>query len=263
MQKCFNVEKLSFLKRNDRNSNTSALRTHLLQVELYRDKLQVRQTSITPQSVLYSPQLFISSFISSIISSRIPPPSLCTSYLHHSLLSIILSHLCHPFIILPSFCLFLYHPSIILSLLHHPFIVLSPLYHPSTIMSLLYHLSIIPCSPLSLHHWTGEETIFEEVFLLPQAFQGRLSELTSQLGSDTQEGCLTKVTEDAVNQLQRQMCENERSIEDHLFTLHATHTLLLRMEEVSLSACLFLCLLSLYLAHCCWFDTLFVLILVC
>ncbi|KAJ3591665.1 hypothetical protein NHX12_006797, partial [Muraenolepis orangiensis] len=108
LQKLFNVEKRSFLNRNDRSSSTSALSTHLLQVEMYRDKLQ--------------------------------------------------------------------------------------------------------------------------------ALQSRLSELTSQLGSKLQEGCVTKAMEDAVNQLQRQMSDSERSVEDHLFTLHTTQTLLLCMEEESSSS---------------------------
>lgn len=56
--------------------------------------------------------------------------------------------------------------------------------------------------------------------------------MTARLGSEVKDGGVAREVEDAVNELQRQMGEFERSVSEHQKTLEMTCRLQQAMEEV-------------------------------
>lgn len=68
--------------------------------------------------------------------------------------------------------------------------------------------------------------------LVLQVLRKRLQGVTARLGSEVKDGGVAREAEDAVNELQRQMGEFERSVQDHQKTLDMTCRLQEAMEEV-------------------------------
>lgn len=68
--------------------------------------------------------------------------------------------------------------------------------------------------------------------LIPQVLRKRLQAVMSRLGSDVKDRSAARQTEDAVNELQRQMGEFERSVSEYQKTLDMTCRLQKAMEEV-------------------------------
>lgn len=60
--------------------------------------------------------------------------------------------------------------------------------------------------------------------------------MTARLGSEVKDGAAAREAEDAVNELQRQMGDFERSVSDHQKTLEMNRTLQQAMEEVTKAA---------------------------
>lgn len=56
--------------------------------------------------------------------------------------------------------------------------------------------------------------------------------MTARLGSEVKDGGVAREAEDAINELQRQMGDFERSVSDHHKTLEMTRRLQQAMEEV-------------------------------
>lgn len=65
----------------------------------------------------------------------------------------------------------------------------------------------------------------------------RLQGVTARLGSEVKDGGVTREVEDAVNELQRQMGDFERSVSEHQKTLEMTRRLQQAMEEVMKVPC--------------------------
>lgn len=65
-----------------------------------------------------------------------------------------------------------------------------------------------------------------------KALRKRLQGVTARLGSEVKDGGVAREAEDAINELQRQMGDFERSVSDHLKTLEMTRRLQQAMEEV-------------------------------
>lgn len=68
--------------------------------------------------------------------------------------------------------------------------------------------------------------------LIQQALRKRLQGVMARLGSEVKDGGVAREAEDAINELQRQMGDFERSVSDHLKTLEMTRRLQQAMEEV-------------------------------
>ncbi|XP_071328802.1 coiled-coil domain-containing protein 141 isoform X2 [Trachinotus anak] len=64
-----------------------------------------------------------------------------------------------------------------------------------------------------------------------QVLRKRLQGVTARLGSEVKDGVMTREVEDAINELQRQMGEFERSVREHQKTLDMTCRLQQAMEE--------------------------------
>ncbi|XP_070832697.1 centromere-associated protein E-like [Chaetodon trifascialis] len=64
-----------------------------------------------------------------------------------------------------------------------------------------------------------------------QALRKRLQGVTARLGSEVKDGGVAREAEDAINELQRQMGDFERSVSDHQRTLEMTRKLQQAMEE--------------------------------
>ncbi|XP_035532529.1 uncharacterized protein ccdc141 [Morone saxatilis] len=64
-----------------------------------------------------------------------------------------------------------------------------------------------------------------------QALRKRLQGVTGRLGSEVKDGGMAREAEDAINELQRQMGDFERSVSDHQKTLEMTRRLQQAMEE--------------------------------
>lgn len=71
------------------------------------------------------------------------------------------------------------------------------------------------------------------MFCLIQALRKRLQGVTGRLGSEVKDGGVAREVEDAINELQRQMGDFERSVSEHQKTLDMTRRLQQAMEEVT------------------------------
>ena len=71
------------------------------------------------------------------------------------------------------------------------------------------------------------------MFCLIQALRKRLQDVTARLGSEVKDGGVAREAEDAINELQRQMGDFERSVSEHQKTLDMTRRLQQAMEEVT------------------------------
>lgn len=68
--------------------------------------------------------------------------------------------------------------------------------------------------------------------MILQVLRKRLQGVMCRLGSDVKDRAAARETEDAINELQRQMGEFERSVSEHQKTLDMTCRLQQAMEEV-------------------------------
>lgn len=68
--------------------------------------------------------------------------------------------------------------------------------------------------------------------VIQQVLRKRLQGVTVRLGSELKDGGVAREAEDAINELQRQMGDFERSVSDHQKTLEMTRRLQRAMEEV-------------------------------
>lgn len=68
--------------------------------------------------------------------------------------------------------------------------------------------------------------------VIQQVLRKRLQGVTVRLGSEVKDGGAAREAEDAINELQRQMGDFERSVSDHQKTLEMTRRLQQAMEEV-------------------------------
>lgn len=65
--------------------------------------------------------------------------------------------------------------------------------------------------------------------------------MTARLGSEVKDGGVAREAEDAINELQRQMGDFEKSVSDHQRTLEMTRKLQHAMEEVIKPGYVFIC----------------------